>query len=247
MIEIHTASAGRGLAWFVEGFDYFAKSAATWLGIVFILLIVACTSALLPLAGLIMQIVTPVLMGGLMLGCREIDNGQPLELNHLFAGFRQNTAELVLLGVFYTIGTLVIMAAMVAMVILTIGSMAIMTAIMDGDTLTLAEHLLALLVIALTGMLLYLPLLMAVWFAPALVVFEGQGAIAAMQASFSGCLKNLIPFTVYGLVGLVLVFVATLPLMLGWLVLMPVTIAGLYIAYRDIFTPQAQNRQEHVK
>jgi len=44
-----------------------------------------------------------------------------------------------------------------------------------------------------------------------------------------------VPFVLYGLVGLVLGIVASIPFGLGWLVLGPVAIASVYVGYRDIF------------
>jgi uncharacterized membrane protein len=89
------------------------------------------------------------------------------------------------------------------------------------------------------AMLIYLalvvPLLMAVWLAAPLVVFHDQGAFEAMKASFMGCLKNILPFLVYGVIVFVLAIVATIPIGLGWLVLGPMTVASVYTAYRDIY------------
>ena len=76
---------------------------------------------------------------------------------------------------------------------------------------------------------------MAVWFAPALVVFHEFGPLAAMKQSFSGCLRNIPAFLVYGLIGMLLAILASIPAMLGWLVLGPVFTGSLYASYRDIF------------
>jgi uncharacterized membrane protein len=48
-------------------------------------------------------------------------------------------------------------------------------------------------------------------------------------------LKNIWPFTVYGLIMLLLGVVASIPFALGWLILGPVIIASVYTSYRDIF------------
>jgi uncharacterized membrane protein len=56
-----------------------------------------------------------------------------------------------------------------------------------------------------------------------------------MKQSFSGCLKNIVPFLLYGAILLVLSVLASLPLLLGWLVLGPVLAASLYTGYRDIY------------
>jgi uncharacterized membrane protein len=76
---------------------------------------------------------------------------------------------------------------------------------------------------------------MAFWFAPALVVLRGDEPLAAMTASFHACLRNVPPFLVYSLLGIVLAIVASIPLGLGWLVLAPVYAATLYTSYKDVF------------
>jgi uncharacterized membrane protein len=93
-----------------------------------------------------------------------------------------------------------------------------------------------LLLLAILVMLaLTIPLYMAIWFAPALVVFHDVKPIAAMRASFSACMVNFIPFLVYGVVTFVIAIIATIPLGLGWLAFMPVLWASEYAGYRDIY------------
>jgi uncharacterized membrane protein len=82
---------------------------------------------------------------------------------------------------------------------------------------------------------LMLPVVMAMWFAPCLVVFQQQGAMQAIQASFSGCMRNVMPFLVYGLILLVPAILATIPFALGWLVLGPLVVTSLYTSYKDIY------------
>jgi len=84
-------------------------------------------------------------------------------------------------------------------------------------------------------MALSVPVLMAVWFAPALVALHERGPLEAMKESFQACLKNAVPFLVYGVVGLVLAIVASIPFGLGWLLFGPVLIASVYTAYKDIY------------
>ena len=43
-----------------------------------------------------------IFAAGLMLGCRAIDTGGTLTINHLFAGFNQRAGPLLILGVIYT-------------------------------------------------------------------------------------------------------------------------------------------------
>ena len=80
-----------------------------------------------------------------------------------------------------------------------------------------------------------LPLAMAMWFAPALVVFHDMQPVVAMRSSFFASLKNIMPMLIYGLILMVLAIVATIPFGLGWLILLPVLMASSYTAYRDIY------------
>ena len=79
----------------------------------------------------------------------------------------------------------------------------------------------------LLGMVLIVPVLMAVVFAPALVFFHGMDPVAAMKASFGACADNWLAFLVYGVILLVLSFFAALPIGLGFLLLVPVTTGAL--------------------
>ncbi|MES9846088.1 MAG: BPSS1780 family membrane protein, partial [Candidatus Sedimenticola sp. 6PFRAG5] len=85
------------------------------------------------------------------------------------------------------------------------------------------------------AMLFFFPLLMAYWFAPALVALDGVSAVTAMKLSFLGCLKNILPFLVYGLATTVLGLLAAIPFFLGLLVFVPVITASIYTGYRDIY------------
>jgi uncharacterized membrane protein len=89
--------------------------------------------------------------------------------------------------------------------------------------------------VVLIGLALTIPIAAAVWFAPALVVLQNLGAIEALKASFTGCLRNMVPFLIYGIVLLIPAIVATVPAALGWLVLGPIVAGSVYTSYRDIY------------
>ena len=61
-----------------------------------------------------------------------------------------------------------------------------------------------------------------------------------MKASFFACLSNWLAFLVYGLIILVLWFIASIPLFLGLVVLVPVLICSVYASYKDIFVASAE-------
>ena len=81
---------------------------------------------------------------------------------------------------------------------------------------------------------LFVPLIMAVWFAPALVILNDVGPVEAMKLSFRACLRNIWPYLIYGLVWIPILIIAVIPLGLGLLVVYPAMMASIYVAYRDI-------------
>ena len=87
----------------------------------------------------------------------------------------------------------------------------------------------------LIALALFVPVNMALWFAPALVMLSDETAPRAVGESFKGCLKNIIPFLIYGVIVFVLGILAAIPFGLGWLVLAPVVLGSVYSAYRDIY------------
>ena len=224
-------AAGRGWDWIASAWAMFRKQPGVWIGVVVIMLIIYGALALFPkLGSLASCILGPVFGGGLMLGCRAQDEGRPLEVGHLFAGFRERFGQLVLVGALYLAATVVIVLA-----VLFITGVSLVVSVGQLESMPPAA-LLMLLVAMLVVAALQLPLMMAVWFAPALVVLQGRDAVPAMQQSFTGCLRNVVPFLVYSVVLLVFSVLASIPLGLGWLVLIPVIVASIYTSWKDIFT-----------
>jgi uncharacterized membrane protein len=73
------------------------------------------------------------------------------------------------------------------------------------------------------------------WFAAALIVFQDYGIVDALGTSFRGCLKNIVPFLIYGVILFGFAIVASIPFALGWLALGPTLAASVYTGYRDIY------------
>ncbi|HXV06850.1 MAG TPA: BPSS1780 family membrane protein [Burkholderiales bacterium] len=220
--------AGHGVSWLGEGWRLFKESPLIWIVNVILFLVITVAVQVVPIVGGIAgALLAPVLGAGLMIGAHALRHGETLEVGHLFAGFRQNTGALVLVGVVYLVGVIAIVV--VAMLLMGASFVGLMAG--GGEPVLGPGLILAILI----GVALAIPLAMAYWFAPALVALNGLSAIEAMKMSFWGCLKNILPFLVYGLVALVAAIVATIPLALGWLVLGPVLAASMYASYRDIF------------
>lgn len=226
-----SVDAGRGWAWIAEGFELFKKQAGLWIGIVLVLFVIMIVLALIPVLGAIATaLLMPVFGGGLMLGCQSLQRDGTLEMGHLFAGFKTHTASLVTLGALAIVGWIIVVLPVLAIV----GTGAFFGAA-RGDAAGIGAiggtFLLGMLIALALSILVY----MAFWFAPALVVLRGAAPVTAIKQSFAGCLRNIVPFLVYGVVLIVLGILAAIPFGLGWLVLSPVVVGSIYAAYRDIY------------
>jgi len=244
VVNPRAVDVGRGAAWWSEGWRLFTPAVGPWILIVVIGFALNLILAFIPiLGGIASQLLFPILAGGLMLGCRAIDRGEPLTISHLFAGFGPRAGSLLIVAVIYIAASIAILLFVVALLFVFFGAAMLSQLWTTPDSISdgavLGGVVLAVLVGVLLFLLFYLPLIMAVWFAPALIVLQGAEPWAAMKLSFIGCLRNILPFLIYGVVGIALAIVATIPLLLGWLVLGPVTVASVYASYCDIFEQPA--------
>ena len=233
-----TVDAGNGWQWIVDGFGLFRKFPALWIALAVALAVIWLVSFAIPLLGpLLVNLLFPVLLAGLMLGCRAVDEGKELQFGYLFAGFQNNAAALVTIGGVYLVGSIVILGV----VFLTGGGsmMATMMQKNPGD-LQMAVGVVRSMTLALmVAAALSVPLMMLVWFAPLLVVFENMKPVDAMKASLSACLANWLAFLIYGLIMMVLWVIASIPLGLGLIILVPVLICSVYASFKDIFGASA--------
>jgi uncharacterized membrane protein len=229
-----SVDAGQGWAWITGGFELFKKQPGMWIALVVVLFVILVAlnflNVLFFLGSLAIVLLMPVFVGGLMLACQAQQRGGQLEMNHLFAGFKTQTGNLVVVGALALGGWIIVLVP----VLLIVGVGAFFGAA-RGDAAGAAAMGGSFFIAWLLAMGLSVILYMALWFAPALVVLRGTAPVEAVKQSFFGCLKNIVPFLIYGIIMLVLSILATIPLGLGWLVLGPVAVASVYVAYRDIY------------
>jgi len=230
------APIGRGAGWLFEGFGYFKKDALAWIGAYILLIIILVVLGLIPvIGGIAAQILLPVFFAGLILGCQAQAQGGEFTVTHLFAGFSKNTAQLIVLGLLYMVGLILILVLVAVMIFILPGGTALLDNIQAGDTEVIQQSMKLFTLLTLIGMVIYLPLLMAFWFAPTLVVLNNVSPMTALRLSFMGCLMNILPFTVYGLLALVFCVLAMIPLMLGLLIVGPMITASIYVSWREIY------------
>src|SRR5262245_49906938 len=108
-MALHSVPAGNGWAWIAQAWDLFKKNPGMWIGISVVGTVIFIALHFVPVIGPIAAMVlTPVVVGGLMLGCRALDQGGELGFDHLFAGFQQRAGALATVGALYLAATIVI-------------------------------------------------------------------------------------------------------------------------------------------
>ena len=197
-------ATARGFEWFSEAWTLFKASPGTWVAIFVIFMVLSIVLAILPLGSLLSSLCYPAVVAGIMIGCRSLEEGGELEVGHLFAGFKQNLGNLAPRGRALPRGLgdahhVRRRDRGPVMLPPDRGRVNFNNSDPTNVLLAFAPHLLLVLLVVLA---LTLPLFMAMWFAPALVIFHDVQPMAAMSSSFQGCLRNIMPFLVYGIVGL---------------------------------------------
>lgn len=207
IVEPRVVDAGRGFAWWGEGFGTLRSSFWMWIGVFLVYVILSAVISAVPFVGTVgHSLLTPVFMGGLMIGCRALEQGQPLRMSHLFEGFQG--AHFVPLMIIGALNIALVVGLMVLAGAGMLGTYSLQSLGSFADPLDAFRLPAA--ALGATGLLVGLLVLVLVsvfamlnWFAPALVALRGVSAFEAMKLSFVACLRNWIPFLVYGLVVLI--------------------------------------------
>ena len=224
---------GRALQWLADGWRLFMKSPLVWAIQALIVFVILAALGMLPLLGWAAAPITlPVLVAGMLSGAQALDRGETLRVDHLFDGIRRHAGNLLLLGAFHLLGAL-----LPALVATAIGGSAMLAGLLvgsvPGDGMAAAGVMFG----ALVFIALWVLLLMALWFAPALVMLHGVAPLDAMLLSARACFRNLLAVIVLAALLYVLLWMALLPAGLGMMVLLPVTAGALYAAWRETFAP----------
>lgn len=229
-------AAGQGFAWVAAGFRLYRKSPLLLSAAFGLLFGVVMALGLVPLVGgALSDLASPLMVAGFMAAYRALDDGRELELPHFLAGVRGPLIPLMTIGAVQLLGALVIGQIMVAM---GFDPQAVMDAATTGKASPAEMQALMnqTLPPVLVGMALFTPLLMATWFAPALILFGGAPPPAALGVSLKAVARNWAAMLTNSLaLGLLLFVSALVPMLLGLLVAIPVLFGSLYASYQAIF------------
>jgi hypothetical protein len=231
------------MEWLKQGWQLFKLWPIPWMGMTAAAFLAIFGISMVPrLGGLVVEILSPLLVAGYMYAARAAENGEPVTFIHLGAGFqKQHLRPLLILGAIYLGAGLLI-----GLVMQRLGGSSLqemMRLAHDPTSMSpeatqqvLHQSLPAVLV----GLLLYTPLLMATWFAPALVAFKEFSSVNALWWSLWTCFTNWRPILLYSLVmGAVGGLAMIIPFGLGLLIFLPWAMTSTYIAFKQQYVASA--------
>ena len=225
--------ASHGALWFTQGWRLFLQKPLLLLGMLFSTIVILSLLNFIPLGDVIGALLGPLLISGLYTALDHIGNGQVARFELLFSGFRQHTRPLVVLGLLL----LAVQLFIGLLLFLALGE-TFFTKIASGELPAEQIFPVALQTAPLffiVVLVLAIVVLIAYQFALPLVTLNGIGPMQALKLSLHAGLHNWQALLVFSLVYLGLAILATLPMLLGWIVLAPVLLCATYAAYRDIF------------
>lgn len=229
--ESREVDPGACFDWLRQGWVMFLANPGVWIGSTVLLLIILMAISIVPFFGQVAaHLLVPLFGAGMVQLCWHLSEGKTPEVADLFAGFRHGGGQLVMVGVFFAAGVFGI--AFIAFLLVSGG---ILGGVVTGRVAGFGIAFGGLMLAGLMVMVFSIPVIMATWFAPALVFFHGMKPLDAMKASFAAGARNWLAMTIFGVFLVVALFFAMLPLGLGLLLLLPVFSGAVYASYRDIF------------
>ena len=252
-MKLHIVPARTGLLWVKLGIQTFWRQPLAMSGLFFMFLAMLSVVTALPIIGVALALVVlPAATLGLMAGTEQASQGKFPIPSILISGFRtdaQRTRAMLVLGALYAVGFLSLMG---------------LSALMDGgqfaslyliggkvtEELVMQSSFQAAMWFA---MLLYVPLSLLFWHAPALVHWHGMPPLKSLFFSAMAGYKNWGAFAVFGAawMGLLMLAAITVSLIasllgspaLAAMLMLPVALlimamffSSLYFTFRDSFT-----------
>lgn len=239
--EPRAVPAGNATTWLGAGWNMFKEQAGIWVLMALVYGVLYLIVNFIPfVGGLVLPLLVPVMSGGLVYACEQQRTNGSIEFSYLFAGFQQNTGQLMLIGLFnLALGFVIGIIAFIFMMIM-IGSAAATGGLAGGSE---AQMFAALMGMGGVGFIVFMLIAMvilvlfggAIWLAPALIMLHNLTAIEAIKLGWQAFKKNLVGALVCGLILTVLAFFGALLFGLGMLIVGPLITTTAYATYRDLF------------
>jgi hypothetical protein len=251
-MKLNVVEARTGSKWVRQGIRVFWKQPIAMSGLFFLFMAIMSLSALLPIVGSFIALtLLPAATLGLMAASREVDLGKfpmPTILATAFRASKERKRDMAILGLLYALGFVGVMGISALMDGGGFAKLYLVGGKLDAETIMDPNFQNAMWL----SLLLYMPLSMVFWHAPALVHWHGVPALKSLFFSTVACLRNWRAFLVFGLMWTV-VFMSTalilslvsglmgdgelvsMTLLPAMLMLAAMFFCSVYFSFRDCF------------
>ena len=252
-MKLNVVPAKTGSLWVRQGIRAFWKQPLALSGLFFMFMASMSVMSIMPvLGGFLALMLLPAVTLGLMAATREVDNDKfPMPLI-LLVGFRNGAVgkrSMLVLGVLYACGFIGVMGLSALVDGGEFAKLYLVGGSFDMDTLMKPEFQNAMWL----SLMLYLPLSMVFWHAPALTHWHAVPVVKSLFFSTVACLSNWRAFLVFGLMwsfiflGTTLVITlisglmgdndfAAMALLPAMLMLAAMFFCSTYYSFKDCFT-----------
>jgi hypothetical protein len=216
-MSVQKVPARNAINWLQAAWGYFKADPLMWIGMALVWIILASLLTFIPAIGPIANIVLfPLAYAGFLYGVRELEAGRALKFEHLWQALTDAQTR----------------TKVIVLAILPLGY----TMLANVVTLGLGFNPVTGMALAVASILVSLALMFAV----PLVIFKNADPLAAIKASFQAGVTNVAPLGLFLLINIVVGgLLAMVTFGLASVILLPITIAALFCAYRDIVSPKA--------
>lgn len=195
-MKLNIVPARTGIQWVKLGIQTFSKQPLALAGLFFMYMTAATLLSLLPVVGLILALtIMPAATLGLMAATQEALKGRfpmPTVLISAFRAGRERLRAMLVLGVIYAVACLLV-TAIVPLIV------DIPPPPAQAPSSTEAMMTPQFQRVMLVGMVLYLPIALMFWHAPALVHWHGVSPLKSLFFSMVACLRNGKAMLMFGL------------------------------------------------
>ena len=254
-MKLNLVTPKTGTLWARQGIRAFWKQPLALSGLFFMFMAVLSISSLIPVVGSFLALaLLPAATLGVMAATREIDLGKFPMPTTLIVAFRANQEvkrDMAILGVLYACGFIAVMGLSALVDGGAFAKMYLVGGTLDAETVLDPDFQNAM----WFSLLLYLPLSILFWHAPALVYWHGVPATKSLFFSAVACLKNWRAFLAFGVIWALIFFGTTLLIMVisglmgdgdfagaallpAMLMLAAMFFASTYYSFRDCFTSE---------
>lgn len=239
-MNINTLTFFQPLQWFKQGWEIFMHAPIQWVLMLLVFFALSIVLNFIPFIGpLALLIITPALWAGLFICADKANKQENFKVMDLFSVLQDSSIRnpfLILGGISILFQITIWLLGMAGMLAGShVGAMTTDGQMAGSDMGVLALSggmsifgILLVLIIAITYTL-------AMVYAIPLLLFSKIGIKDALLLSLKAGFSNIVPMLLAGIIFFILIFIAMIPLGLGFLVLVPVSIGAVYTSYLDIF------------